>query len=669
MSTIENYKKLDTHKLKEFEVLGEKLKEIYANILGRAQKAHDKFHFTVRENGNGNGKKCSLDNLLCYLVLREQNLSDLQIRLAEEGLASLAMSDSNVLFGIEQVLKHFGIKPVNTSSLCRIDAQSGRLLLKMRSELMFGLMPEERKSHIMVTLDSSDIYQYELIEQLLENGMDIARINCAHSTAREWKLLVETLREVEEPLVQNGRGIEGRRCMILMDLGGPKIRIGPMELKVRPLQISSPKDIHGRPMRLVEGFLDCEARETEVLNLERGTSSSFVIAVSKINYGGLGSLRIGQKITFKDARDGRPRNLTVLERISPTRVRIGLEHTAFLTEGIKLECQINDSDNDRKCSFTVRVTKPQPIEINVEAGNILRLYRDTRLGHAGDNNRFGDDPAGISCTYPHILDQVKVGHRVFIDDGKIEAVVRSSKEEYLELEIVSPHGMIAKIKSNKGMNFPDSGIKTPALTQEDIKNLDFIVKHADMVGLSFVHGPQDIYDLHKELTNRDRTDMGIVAKIETSDSVHNLARTLIAGLDLPKFAVLIARGDLAVEVGFENLAFIQEDILCLCEAAHLPVILATQILESLTESGLRSRPEIADALIMGRRAECVMLSNGPNILEAVRTLARLLSSGERYLIKYQLFREFTEQYGVFDDEDTDSTGGVHSKPYQALVRP
>jgi pyruvate kinase len=246
---------------------------------------------------------------------------------------------------------------------------SGRLLLTMRNELMFGLMPKERKPHIMVALDSSEIYQHELIEQLLEDGMDIARINCAHNTAREWKLVVETLRGVEEQVVQNGKGIEGRRCKILMDLGGPKIRTGPMELKVRPLQISSPKDIHGRPIRLVEGFLDSETRETEVLNLERATSSSFVIAIPKIKYGGLGSLRIGQKITFKDVRDGRPRNLTVLERISPTRVRIGLEHTAFLKEGIKLECQINDSDNDLKCSFTVGVTKPQPIEIGVEAGN------------------------------------------------------------------------------------------------------------------------------------------------------------------------------------------------------------------------------------------------------------------------------------------------------------
>ena len=75
----------------------------------------------------------------------------------------------------------------------------------MRSELLFGLVPKGRKTRIMVTLDSSDIYQHELIEQLLENGMDIARINCAHNTAREWKLIVETLRGAEEQLIQNGR--------------------------------------------------------------------------------------------------------------------------------------------------------------------------------------------------------------------------------------------------------------------------------------------------------------------------------------------------------------------------------------------------------------------------------------------------------------------------------
>ena len=242
------------------------------------------------------------------------------------------------------------------------------------------------------------------------------------------------------------------------------------------------------------------------------------------------------------------------------RVRIGLEQTAYLKEGIKLE---TDSNDNNKCSFTVRAIKPKPIEINVEAGDVLRLHRDVRLGHSRGSD---GQPAAISCTYPEVIDQVKVGHRIFIDDGKIEAIVRSSNEQYLELDVISPKG-ITKIKSNKGINFPDSALKMPTLTADDIRNLDFVVEHADMVGLSFVHRPEDIYDLREILSKLGHQSLGIVAKIETADSIHNLARILIAGLELPKFAILIARGDLAVEVGFENLAFIQEDILCLCEAS------------------------------------------------------------------------------------------------------
>jgi pyruvate kinase len=627
--------------MEEFEILGKQLNDIYISTIDQAQKARSKFRLNINENQN----KCSLDNLLCYLALREHDLSDLQLRLAEQGLSSLAMLEGHVLVSVEQVLKHLRIAPVNTS-LCRINSQSSSFLLAKRSELLFGSPRKGRRTHIMVTLDSSDIFQYELIEQLLENGLDIARINCAHNSKREWKLLIESIRTAEERLIRHGKAI-GRKCMILMDLGGPKIRTGPMELKVRPLKISVPIDIHGSPSRLVDGFLDSEANQTELVN-QGGNKSSFVIAISKILYGGLGSLSIGQKINFLDARDERICTITVLERIGPTRVRIGLEQTAYIKEGMELVCQINDVDrNDSsKCSFTVGSIKPQPIEIKVQAGNILRLYRDnTKLGHSGSDGK----PAGISCTHSDVLYQVAIGHRVFIDDGKIEAIVRSSYEEYLELEIISPKGMTAEIKSNKGMNFPDSNIRISALAPEDIMNLEFVVKNADLVGISFVNRPEDIYNLHKELSILNHVDFGIVAKIETSDSIHNLAKILIAGLALPKFAVSIARGDLAVEIGFCNLAFVQEDILCLCEATHIPVILATQILESLTESGLWTRPEITDA-VMGQRAECVMLNNGIHIGEAVKTLAGLLSTEERHQIKkHRLFREFTRQNGIFED--------------------
>ena len=119
----------------------------------------------------------------------------------------------------------------------------------------------------------------------------------------------------------------------------------------------------------------------------------------------------------------------------------------------------------------------------------------------------------------------------------------------------------------------------------------------------------------------------------------------MSGLDLPKFEVRIARGDLAVEIGFENLSLVQEDILCLCEAAHIPVILATQILETLAKSGVPTRAEITDAA-MGYRAECVMLNKGKHVLEAVKILSFLLGGEEKHHIKKrEILRDLTTQYG------------------------
>jgi len=250
---------------------------------------------------------------------------------------------------------------------------------------------------------------------------------------------------------------------------------------------------------------------------------------------------------------------------------------------------------------------------------------------------------------PEIIHHVETGHRVFIDDGKIGAIVTNShsNEDYVELEITYPVDSTSKIRPGKGLNFPNSPFSLPVLTSEDINNLDFVVKHATAVALSFVHRPEDLYDLRTALDKLHRSDIGIIAKIETSDAIHNLSRILIAGLELAKFGILIARGDLAVEVGFENLALVQEDILCMCEAAHIPVILATQVLETLAKSGLPTRAEITDAA-MGYRAECVMLNKGTHILEAVKTLSGLLSTEERHHVKKRdVFTDFTKQYGAF----------------------
>jgi len=607
--------------------LGDRLRVIYQDIAEQASRARNDYPLTDRN------AECSRDNLLAYLALRERDLRELQLELAEEGLSSLGRLESTVLASGRQVLKHLGASGPRTD-LCTPTAEQARALLAQRSRALLGRPREGRATRIMVTLDAAVTAQPELLEQLLLKGMDIARINCAHDTAREWAQIVDAIGQAENRLQQNKRGV-GRRCRILMDLSGPKVRTGPLQFETRPLKLPVAKDLLGRPCRLLEGYLDSQAAQTARMR-PAGAEYEFVIALH--GQPGLEELRVGDVLRVEDTRE-RIRRLYVLERISPTRAKVGLERTAYVQEGTVIRAE-------QGVVFTVGPVMPQPVDLRVQAGDTLLLYRDPlRPGHTAH----GDQPAGISCTLPEILAYVKPGHRVFIDDGKIAAVVRAVRDDCHELEITSPRGIPARIRSGKGLNVPDSQIDLPALTAQDRSDLAFVVKHASAVGLSFVHRPQDLADLCNALKELGHSDMGIVIKIETREASHRLAQLLLAGLRLPKFGVMIARGDLAVEVGFERLALVQEDILCLCEAAHVPVIWATQVLETLAKSGLPARAEITDAA-MGQRSECVMLNKGEHVLDAVRTLNELLSSQERHHIKKrQLFREITAQHGIFPD--------------------
>ena len=176
-----------------------------------------------------------------------------------------------------------------------------------------------------------------------------------------------------------------------------------------------------------------------------------------------------------------------------------------------------------------------------------------------------------------------------------------------------------KIRPEKGMNFPDSNLGLPALTEKDLSDLDFVVSQADLVGYSFVQSADDMDRLVAALAERDAAHLGIVAKIETRRCVQNLPDILAHGAGRHPFGVMIARGDLAVEIGFARLAEIQEEILWLCEAAHVPVIWATQVLENLIKRGMPSRAEITD-IAMAERAECVMINKGPFVLDAIAML-------------------------------------------------
>jgi len=230
-----------------------------------------------------------------------------------------------------------------------------------------------------------------------------------------------------------------------------------------------------------------------------------------------------------------------------------------------------------------------------------------------------------TCTIPQAIERLTVGARVYVDDGKLAGRIEAIEPAGAVMLIERAKSGSAKLKPQKGLNFPDTDLGLSPLTPADLADLDFVARHADMVGYSFVQTASDIKLLQEELAKR-RTDwhrLAVVAKIETPRALRNLPDLIVRAAGRQPFAVMIARGDLAVEIGFERLAEMQEEMLWLCEAAHIPVIWATQVLESLVKTGMPSRGDMTDAAMAGR-AECVMLNKGPHVGEAISALDRLL---------------------------------------------
>ena len=239
----------------------------------------------------------------------------------------------------------------------------------------------------------------------------------------------------------------------------------------------------------------------------------------------------------------------------------------------------------------------------------------------------------VCVSLPQIIDDVQVGQRVFFDDGTIEAkVLEKSKDEVLLL-IVNAYKQ--KLGSGKGINLPDTHLNLPSLTPEDFDLLPFVIEHSDLVGYSFVRNGADVAMLYNELQKLGDNKIGVIFKIENVEAFENLPSILFHGMERPKIGVMIARGDLAVEVGFERISEVQDQILLLCEAAHIPVIWATQVLDTLAKKGIATRAEISDVTISAQ-AECVMLNKGPYIIEAIETLKNVLLRMEAHSQKKRI---------------------------------
>ena len=440
-------------------------------------------------------QKLSAINLIHYLALRCEDLRDFQDDLHNAGLSSLASSESHALRQVQAVLQRTGAR-IPESELSPCDYPLASRLLHQRAQTLFGPKVNPNIPHLMVTFDTGLADNYAGVKALVQAGMNVARINCAHDDPDVWKRMVNNIHKAARTT--------GHPCKIHLDLAGPKIR-------------------------------------TVLLGKGR----------------------------FKDR---------------------------------------------------------------------LKLQENDRFVMAETHAPYNKNEKVIGCTLPGVVKDLRAGDRVLFDDGLFEAVVEKPGESIATLRLNRVSAAKPRLKPEKGINFPDTELTVQSLTEFDKSVIPFAQAYADTVGFSFIRQAAEVAELQKLLRRDDGNPVPLVLKIETFEAVQHLPDLLLQGMAEPVFGVMIARGDLAVEIGFERLSEIQEEILWICEAAHVPVIWATQVLDSLNKSGIATRSEVTDAA-RAAHAECVMLNKGKHLLAVLATLRDILHrSGGHHLKKRYVFR-------------------------------
>jgi len=235
----------------------------------------------------------------------------------------------------------------------------------------------------------------------------------------------------------------------------------------------------------------------------------------------------------------------------------------------------------------------------------------------------------MDCTLPGAFDAARVGQRVILDDGKLTGLIDGVADGELRVRIVSASAKGSRLRAEKGINLPDTDLAAGAVSDADMPLLEVAAVHADMLAVSFLRHERDVDEIHRYLKTAHAEHLGLVLKIETTAAYARLPEILLHAMRSPLVGVMIARGDLAVEAGYDRLAELQEEILWICEAAHLPVIWATEVLDQLARTGRPSRAEVTDAA-MGQRAECVMLNKGPHVDAAIVFLDDILRRMSRH---------------------------------------
>lgn len=287
-----------------------------------------------------------------------------------------------------------------------------------------------------------------------------------------------------------------------------------------------------------------------------------------------------------------------------------LWNTAYLVEGMRLSV---DGDGPAK----VGPLPPLPRKLRLNRGDELVVVPGLE---PVDPDQV---PAVIGCTATMVFQDTRPGDRISFDDGKTTGSVESVTEHGMRVRIsdTAPGG--GRLAAAKGSTCPTPSCGCPLSPTRTGRTWPRSWMWPTRSACPSSAPPLTFGQLQHDLAALGFAELPVILKVETVPGFENLPEILLAAMRSPCVGVMIARGDLAVEAGYARLAEVQEEILWLAEAAHVPVVWATQVLDTLARTGRPSRAEVTDAAMAGR-AECVMLNKGPYVADAVAFLDDIL---------------------------------------------
>jgi pyruvate kinase len=544
-------------------------------------------------------------NLVHYLALRKHDISDLQEAIADFGLTPFEHIEPHVMRSLlltKTILQNLVGENSPLGEHKTISAKKARKLLNKNTQLLFGKKSKKRRTRIMVTMPSEVASDRKMVQKFLKAGMNCARINCAHDNPEKWKLMIDNIRDSARKLK--------KECRITMDLAGPKLRTGAMTPGHRVIHIKPQRDDLGNISKPARIWLIAQG----------GIIPASADVVIPVDSNWLQKARRGDIVQFEDSR-GKNCTIEIVKKQKEGRWALCYDST-YITTGTEMVLKKPNKPDQS----LVLVGDLLPLEqwITLKPGDYLTLHKKP---DAGENAVIGDDgrvikPAHISCPVNEIYTDTKPNEPILFDDGKIEGLIEMVGSDELLIKITNAKQAGSKLRSEKGINLPASNLQFSGMTEKDFQDFAFVVENADVVNVSFVNDVKDVNPILEQF-ERFGKQTGLILKIETRKGFRNLPLILLEAMQVRPLGVMIARGDLAVEAGWNNMAILQEEILRICEAAHIPDIWATQVLDEMSKKGIPSRAELTDAG-MSQRAECVMLNKGDQITKAIKMLDQIL---------------------------------------------